>query len=88
MKVEFLEQFYKDLDNIDDSKIKLKIADFIEQIESVNILSELSNVKKLIGYKFAYRYKLGHYRIGFYYENNIVELARILHRKDIYKQFP
>ena len=88
MEVEFLSKFDKDLDDIKDSKIKLKIADLIEQVESANLLSDLSNAKKLSGYKIAYRFKLGPYRIGFYFENNKIEFARVLHRKDIYKKFP
>ncbi|MBM2814731.1 MAG: plasmid stabilization protein [Ignavibacteria bacterium] len=88
MKVEFLDKFSKDLDKIDDKKIKKKVIDVIEDIESTDKLSKLINVQKLSGFKTAYRIQLGDYRIGFFFENEIVELARIIHRKDIYKVFP
>ena len=88
MEIEFLEQFDKDLDKIYNAKLKIKITKLIEQIESTTKLSDLSNVKKITGHKSAYRFKLGNYRLGFYFENNIIEFARLLHRKDIYRLFP
>ncbi|MFA6571006.1 MAG: type II toxin-antitoxin system RelE/ParE family toxin [Bacteroidota bacterium] len=88
MIVEFLSQFGRDLDNIDDKKIKSKIVDVIEKFESAKILPDIKNIKKLTGYRNAYRFKLGDYRIGFFYANGKVEFARMIHRKDIYKLFP
>lgn len=88
MELEFLAKFNKDLDKIDDAQIKIKVIDIIEEIELSEKLSDLVNVKKLSGFKIAYRIKLGDYRIGFFYENGIIEFARIIHRKDIYKVFP
>jgi mRNA interferase RelE/StbE len=88
MKVEFLSKFNKDLDKIDDKIIKLKLINIIESIEQSYSISETSNLKKLKGYKNAYRIRLGDFRIGIFYENDIVEFARIVHRKDIYKLFP
>jgi mRNA interferase RelE/StbE len=40
------------------------------------------------GFKNAFRIRVRDYRIGFYYENDIVELARFLHRGKIYKVLP
>ena len=88
MEVAFLAKFNKDLDKIEDSQIKMKVIDIIEEIELSEKLSNLVNVKKLSGFKIAYRIKLGDYRIGFFFENGIIEFARIVHRKDIYKVFP
>lgn len=88
MELQFLSKFNKDLDKIDDTHIKSKVIELIDEIESSETLSDLGNVKKLSGFKSAYRIKIGDYRIGFFFENNIVEFARIIHRKDIYKVFP
>jgi mRNA interferase RelE/StbE len=52
------------------------------------ILSEIKNVKKLKGFSNAYRIRIGDYRIGVTFENNIVKFARVAHRKEIYKIFP
>ncbi len=88
MEVVFLAKFNKDLDKIEDSQIKMKVIDIIEEIELSEKLSDLVNVKKLSGFKIAYRIKLGDYRIGFFFDNGIIEFARFVHRKDIYKVFP
>ena len=44
--------------------------------------------RKITGFKNAYRIKLADYRIGFFFEKGIIEFARIMHRKEIYKFFP
>ncbi len=88
MKTEFLKQFYKDLDKLSLQSIKDKAAKAILNVEEAKKLSEIKGLKKLSGYKSAYRIKMGDFRIGLYIENDIVEFARIVHRKDIYKIFP
>ena len=88
MKTEFLKSFYKDLDKLTLQSVKISIAGVIENVDLANKTSEIKNLKKLSGYKFAYRIKIGDYRIGIFIENNTVEFARVIHRKDIYKIFP
>jgi mRNA interferase RelE/StbE len=88
MKVEFLSKFNKDLNKLNDNDLRLSVLKIIELVESANYTSEIQNLKKLKGHKSAYRLKLGDYRIGIFIEGIIVEMARIVHRKDIYKVFP
>lgn len=88
MKVEFLSKFNKDLDRLNTSQFKTTILKAILFVEAANHLSEIPNLKKLSGYKSAYRIKIGDYRIGIFFENNTVEFVRVVHRKDIYKVFP
>ncbi|MEI9944568.1 MAG: type II toxin-antitoxin system RelE/ParE family toxin [Chitinophagaceae bacterium] len=87
MKIEIRKSFTKDADKLP-SSFQGQLAIIIGQIEKVTQVSQLDNCKKLTGYKTAYRIRMGQYRIGFYYENKIVELIRILHRKEIYRYFP
>jgi len=88
MKTIFLSKFNKDLDKLNNPSIKNKVISVIEAIESSTLLSEIPNLKKLKGDKISYRIRVGDYRIGLFFENGIVELARIVHRKDIYNVFP
>lgn len=88
MKTEFLKQFEKDLDKLLFQNIKNDIAAVIENAENAAKIADIKGLKKLSGYKFAYRIRIGDYRIGVFIEKNIVEFARIAHRKDIYKVFP
>jgi mRNA interferase RelE/StbE len=88
MKVEFLAKFSKDIDKINTPYVKHAIAKAIEEVEKAQTIQEIKNVKKLKGAKIAYRIRIGDYRIGFYYERGLVQFARVVHRKDIYKVFP
>lgn len=87
MTTEFLKQFYKDLDKLSES-IKDDVADTIENVEAATRATDIKNLKKLVGYKYAYRIKIKDYRIGVFIQNGVVEFARVNHRKDIYNNFP
>lgn len=88
MKAEFLARFYKDLEKLPSQSVKNDVIVAIENVEAATKISQISNIKKLAGHSFSYRIRIGNYRIGVFIENNIVEFARVLHRKDIYKAFP
>jgi mRNA interferase RelE/StbE len=88
MKVEFLSKFLKDLDKLNVKSVKKSVVETIELLETIQSLTEISNLKKLKGHKSAYRIKIGDYRIGIFVEGNKIEMARVVHRKDIYKVFP
>jgi len=88
MKVEFLKKFSKDLDNIKAKSVKQSVIRLIELMEAVDTVDKIPNTKKLKGHRNAYRTRVGDYRVGFFFENSTILLARFLHRKDIYKLFP
>lgn len=88
MNIEFLARFSKDLDSLNVPHLRKAIAKAIIEVENARNLMEVRNIKKLQGSKIAYRIRVGDYRIGFYYQNEIVQFARVVHRKDIYKVFP
>ena len=87
MKVEIRQSFSKDALKLP-IKIQKEIAAIISAIEEAGKLSEIKSCKKLTGYKTAYRIRIGNYRLGFFFEDNIVELVRVLARKDTYRFFP
>ena len=88
MKVEFLSKFSKDIDKISSKSTKKRVIELIQQLEQSSDLNEIKSIKKLVGFSNAYRIRLGDYRVGLFLDNDVVTLARILHRKDIYKLFP
>ena len=88
MKVEFLKSFSKDLDDINSKQLKSSLIKVIELMESAEALTEISSIKKLKGHKSAYRVRIGDYRLGFFFEDSVILIARFVHRKDIYKIFP
>lgn len=88
MKVEFLKKFSKDLDNLKLKSVRQTLLHHIEFLDDVETLDKIPNTKKLQGHKTAYRTRIGDYRLGFFFENSTILLARFVHRKDIYKVFP
>ena len=88
MKTSFLSQFAKDIEKIRMQSVKDDIATAIEQVEQADSLSSVINLKKLKGFKTAYRIRIGNYRIGVFVDGETVEFARVVHRRDVYKVFP
>jgi mRNA interferase RelE/StbE len=88
MNVEFRKSFEKDLSKIKDEALLQRIQLAIEEVERVDALSVLANIKKLKAAGEFYRIRVGDYRIGLSVRENIVVFVRVLHRKEIYRQFP
>jgi len=89
MKVEFDKSFEKWLSKITNKVLLGKIEKVIIQLESAQSLEQVSNVKKLIGFKNYFRVQIGNYRLGFeLVQKSTVRLIIIADRKDIYKRFP
>lgn len=79
MKVNVLKKAQKDLLKLDKSIIT-KILLAIKELENY---PDVSNIKKLVSFKPAYRKRVGEYRILFDIENDEIFIGRILHRKKI-----
>jgi mRNA interferase RelE/StbE len=75
MKTEFTSRFYQNIDKITHATVKSELSGIIQQVEKAKQLAELKNIKKLKGHSIAYRIRMGNFRIGIFYENNIVELS-------------
>lgn len=88
MQIEFLESFDKDIDRLNNKAVNNKLLDIISSVQNAVKYTDIRNIKKLQGHKFAYRIRVGDYRIGVFIENGIVEFARIIHRKEIYNNSP
>lgn len=88
MNYEVKKSFEKDTDKIFDTDLLEQIDKAIDNIENASSLREVPHIKKLEGYKYYYRIKVGNYRIGIKLENTTVILVRFLHRKEIYRYFP
>lgn len=88
MNLEFSQKFYKDLDSISSKSVRKRLLNLIEQLETIDSILEIQNIKKLSGFKDAYRIRIGDYRIGIFLGKRTITLARILHRKEVYKYFP
>ena len=88
MKVEFKNSFARDIKNVKDKGLLKFVKDVIKSVENAGSLSEIQNLKKLKGGGNFYRLRVGDFRIGISFKNDIVIFVRFLYRKDIYKRFP
>ena len=88
MDVKYTKRFNKEISKITGKKLGQSINDAIENVKKAKSILEIKNLKKLKGYNNSFRIEVYNYRIGIYIEKNIVEFARFMHRKDIYKYFP
>ena len=88
MEIIYLRQALKDVNKIKNDKLKLKLADIVADLKSADNLSEIRNLKAISGHPDAYRIRVGDYRLGIFYSEEIITIARFLKRNDIYKLFP
>jgi mRNA interferase RelE/StbE len=88
LKVIFGKLFSKDLIKIKDSTLKDNVIQVIIALENVEDIQEIPNIKKMKGHPEAYRIRIGKYRLGFFFDGEVVELTRFAKREDIYKLFP
>ena len=87
MNFEIRKTFTKDADKLP-ANIQRQLAVIIINLQQAKQLTQIKDCKKIKGSKTAYRIRLSQYRIGFFFENDTIELVRVLGRKDIYKYFP
>ena len=88
MKIIVTRQFEKDTEKELSKPMQLKLAAIIEELEKAAKIQSVNDVKKLKGYRTAYRIRMGDYRIGFVLEENTIKLSRIMNRREIYRYFP
>jgi len=88
MKIVVRSTFERDIKKIKEPSLKQKIKKAIINIEQSENLAEIKSLKKLKGSSNAYRIRIGDYRIGFYFINQKIVLARFKNRKEVYNYFP
>jgi mRNA interferase RelE/StbE len=88
MQTAFWKSFGRDLKKIKDAELLDRVRAIIAEVEDADDLSEVSNLKKMVGTFNQYRIRIGEYRIGIAVEGDQVEFIRCLHRRDLYRYFP
>jgi mRNA-degrading endonuclease RelE of RelBE toxin-antitoxin system len=86
MEVAYLKSLEKDLKKIKNKKLLKSLANVFVKLEKVETLFEISGVIKMVGHSEAYR--IGDFRLGIFYSEEKITIARFLKREDIYKLFP
>ena len=81
MKLKIRKSAIKDLKKID-HEVRKRLHVKIQELAD---FPEVSNVKKLTNFEPAYRVRVGDYRILFDVNEDVIEIGRVLHRKDSYE---
>ena len=88
MKVQATRQFDAALERLKNPRLEGRVLEVIENLEAASTLKDVPQIKKLQGYKTAFRIRLGDFRLGFHYDGDFVTLDFIGLRKDFYRHFP
>jgi len=88
MKLLFEKKFLKEISHLGNPKLQSALEQVILEAETAKSISQIKNMKKLKGYKNAFRIKVGDYRIGLLINSDTIVFVRFLHRKDVYQYFP
>ena len=88
MEVKFRYKFERDLDDISDQDVLDDIFSAISNVKKAKKPQDIDNLKKMKGDKFAFRIRIGKYRIGIYIVKGVIEFVRVLPRDKIYSYFP
>ncbi|WP_325064844.1 type II toxin-antitoxin system RelE family toxin [Dolichospermum flos-aquae] len=57
-------------------------------LENINSLEEIPDIKAMRGYNDRYRIRINDYRVGIEVNGDIIEVMRVLHRREFYRYFP
>jgi len=82
MKINLRKSAVKDLRRI--STVDKKLIH--SKIQLLSNFPNISGCKKLTNFAPAYRFRVGNYRILFDVVGDVIEIARVLHRKESYKK--
>jgi mRNA interferase RelE/StbE len=82
------DQFDKALAKLKNPKLDERVLALIEAIEQAEQLNSIHQVKKLKGYKNAYRIRIGDFRLGFLLDEDTLTFDFVGLRKEFYRFFP
>lgn len=89
MEVQYRQAFLKDLKQMKSSTSYQRIYDLVfTTLEAINTLEEISDIKAMRGYAGRYRIRIGDYRMGIEVNEDVIEVMRVLHRREFYRYFP
>ncbi|MEB3232703.1 MAG: type II toxin-antitoxin system RelE/ParE family toxin [Leptolyngbyaceae bacterium] len=89
MNVNYLPSFIRDLKTLKKSPIYSTLHSLVfQELPNYSSIEQIPNLKRLRGDDQAYRIRVGDYRIGVFVDGDTMTLARVKHRRDIYRYFP
>ncbi len=89
MDVKYREAFLRDLKKLKRHPLYDRIHDFaFKDLPQAKSLTEFADVKAMSGHRNRFRIRIGSFRVGIRVDRDIVEIMRVLDRRDFYRYFP
>jgi mRNA interferase RelE/StbE len=89
LNVKYRKLFLKDLKKLKKQAVYQQIYNLVfTSLLEAQSLQDLPNIKALVGTTNQYRIRVGDYRIGLELSEDMLEVVRVLHRKEFYRYFP
>ncbi len=89
MEVQYRQAFLKDLKQLKSSASYQRIYELtFTTLENINSLEEIPDIKAMRGYNGRYRIRINDYRVGIEVNGDVIEVMRVLHRREFYRYFP
>ena len=89
MEVRFSKEFGRAVKRLSGKRLE-SVKDAIQEVMDASSLADISNCKKLKGYRFVYRIRVGNYRAFFVFhvhiENDTVKFEYLLPRGEAYNK--
>ena len=88
MEVRYHAQFNRDLGRLRNPNLAHRIEQIISELKAASSLTEVRGVRRLGGEGRHYRIRIGEHRLGITRDGDAIILRRLLHRSEIYRNFP
>jgi mRNA-degrading endonuclease RelE of RelBE toxin-antitoxin system len=89
LEVQYREAFLKDIKQLKSSTLYQRIYELaFTTLPEISTLQEIPNIKAMRGYTGRYRIRIGDYRVGIEVNGDVIEVMRVLHRREFYRYFP
>jgi mRNA-degrading endonuclease RelE of RelBE toxin-antitoxin system len=89
LEVQYRQAFLKDMKQLKSSSSYQRIYELaFTTLPEINTLEEIPDIKPMRGYTGRYRIRIGDYRIGIEVNGDVIEVMRVLHRREFYRYFP
>lgn len=83
------QSFRKDFKKLKNIEIQKRIIQKISDLERMEAIKWMTQMKKMQGFSDFYRLRIWDYRIGMQLQDtHTIILIRVAHRRDIYEIFP
>ena len=88
MEIRYHAQFNRDLRRLRNQSLAQSIEQIISELKAASSLTDVRGVRRLRGEGRHYRIRIGEYRLGITQDGDTIILRRLLHRSEIYRNFP